>query len=50
MITDSNSEDRLAQQTFAQHLETALGWGQMEFRHQLLRRHTALARHSDRNP
>ena len=26
MITDINSEDRLVQQTFAAHLETALGW------------------------
>jgi type I restriction enzyme R subunit len=26
MITDINSEDRLVQQTFAEHLEKALGW------------------------
>lgn len=26
MITDINSEDRLVQQTFAEHLEQALGW------------------------
>jgi len=26
MITDINSEDRLIQQTFAEHLEKALGW------------------------
>lgn len=26
MITDINSEDRLVQKTFADHLETALGW------------------------
>jgi type I restriction enzyme R subunit len=26
MITDINSEDRLVQRTFADHLETALGW------------------------
>jgi len=26
MITDINSEDRLVQQTFAEHLETVLGW------------------------
>ncbi len=26
MITDINSEDRLVQQTFAAHLEKALGW------------------------
>ena len=26
MITDINSEDRLVQKTFAEHLETALGW------------------------
>ena len=26
MITDINSEDRLVQRTFAEHLEKALGW------------------------
>ena len=26
MITDINSEDRLVQATFAEHLEKALGW------------------------
>lgn len=26
VITDINSEDRLVQQTFAKHLEKALGW------------------------
>jgi len=26
MITDINSEDRLVQQTFAEHLEKVLGW------------------------
>ena len=26
MITDINSEDRLVQQTFADHLENVLGW------------------------
>ncbi|MBI4515803.1 MAG: hypothetical protein HY699_08310 [Deltaproteobacteria bacterium] len=26
MITDINSEDRLVQQTFAEHLEKALSW------------------------
>ena len=26
MITDINSEDRLVQQTFSEHLERALGW------------------------
>jgi len=26
MITDINSEDRLVQKTFADHLEKALGW------------------------
>jgi type I restriction enzyme R subunit len=26
MITDINSEDRLVQKTFADHLETVLGW------------------------
>jgi hypothetical protein len=26
MITDINSEDRLVQKTFAEHLEKALGW------------------------
>src|SRR3972149_4662040 len=26
MITDINSEDRLVQQTFAEHLEKTLGW------------------------
>ena len=26
MITDINNEDRLVQQTFAEHLEKALGW------------------------
>lgn len=26
MITDINSEDRLVQQTFAEHLEQARGW------------------------
>ena len=26
MITDINSEDRLVQATFAEHLETVLGW------------------------
>jgi type I restriction enzyme R subunit len=26
MITDINSEDRLVQQTFADHLRDALGW------------------------
>jgi type I restriction enzyme, R subunit len=25
-LTDINSEDRLVQQTFAEHLEQALGW------------------------
>lgn len=25
-LTDINSEDRLVQQTFAEHLEKALGW------------------------
>ena len=25
-LTDTNSEDRLVQQTFARHLKTALGW------------------------
>jgi len=25
-ITDINSEDRLVQQTFAEHLEKVLGW------------------------
>lgn len=25
-LTDINSEDRLVQQTFAEHLETVLGW------------------------
>jgi type I restriction enzyme R subunit len=27
MITDINSENRLVQQIFAEHLEHALGWG-----------------------
>ena len=26
MITDINSEDRLGQRTFAEHLERVLGW------------------------
>ncbi|MBM3303089.1 MAG: hypothetical protein FJY85_24485, partial [Deltaproteobacteria bacterium] len=26
MITDINSEDRLVQKTFAEHLEKVLGW------------------------
>ena len=26
MITDTNSEDRLVQKTFAEHLEKVLGW------------------------
>ncbi len=26
MITDINSEDRLVQRTFAEHLEKVLGW------------------------
>ena len=26
MITDINSEDRLVQETFADHLQTILGW------------------------
>ena len=26
MITDINTEDRLVQQTFAEHLEKVLGW------------------------
>ena len=26
MITDINSEDRLVQQTFAEHLHDVLGW------------------------
>lgn len=26
MITDINNEDLLVQQTFAEHLETVLGW------------------------
>jgi type I restriction enzyme R subunit len=29
MITDINSEDRLVQQTFADHLRDVLGWGRV---------------------
>lgn len=32
MITDIHSEDRLVQQTFAEHLERALGWGRSAHR------------------
>jgi type I restriction enzyme R subunit len=29
MITDINSEDRLVQKTFAEHLEKVLGWDRL---------------------
>ena len=29
MITDINSEDRLVQKTFAEHLEKVLGWNRL---------------------
>ena len=50
MITDINSEDRLVQQTFAEHLERKLGWeGVYAYNTETFGPHGTLARASERD-
>ncbi len=50
MITDINSEDRLVQQTFADHLEKALGWESVyAYNTETFGRHGTLGRASERD-
>ena len=49
MITDINSEDRLVQQTFAEHLEKVLGWESVyAYNIETFRPHGTLGRASER--
>jgi len=49
-LTDINSEDRLVQQTFAEHLEKVLGWdGAYAFNTETLGPHGTLGRTSERD-